>query len=52
MYLFNLPVDFVYQIFIRNIFTKNLLPDYISENFLYIMIYKYKNIFEFKMCSL
>ena len=51
MYLFNLLVYFVYQIFIRNIFTKNL-PGYISDNFLYSMIYKYKHIFEFKLCSL
>ena len=36
IYLF---IFFIYQIFIRNIFIKNL-SGYISENFLYIMIYK------------
>ena len=34
----------------RNIFIKNL-SGYISENVLYIMIYKYDN-FEFKLYSL
>ena len=41
---------FIYQIFIRNIFIKTL-SGYISDNFLYIIIYQY-NIFEFKLCSL
>ena len=40
----------IYQIFIRNIFIKNL-SGYISENVSYIMIYKY-NSFEFKLYSL
>ena len=34
---------FIYQIFIRNIFIKNL-PGYISDNFLCIMIYIYDSL--------
>ena len=49
-YLICLFILLIYQIFIRNIFIKNL-SGYISENVLYIMIYKY-NSFEFKLYSL
>ena len=45
--LFILPI---YQIFIRNIFIKNF-SGFISENVLYIKIYKYDS-FEFKLYSL
>ena len=49
IYLINLLILLVYQIFIRNIVIKNL-SGYISENVLYIMIYKYNN-FEFKFIA-
>ena len=49
-YLICLFILLIYQIFIRNIFIKNL-SGYISENVLYIMIYKYDS-FEFKLYSL
>ena len=49
-YLICLFILLIYQIFIRNIFIKNL-SGYISENVLYIMIYKY-NSFEFMLYSL
>ena len=49
IYLINLLILLVYQIFIRNIVIKNL-SGYISENVLYIMIYKYDN-FEFKFIA-
>ena len=48
-YLICLFILLIYQIFIRNIFIKNL-SGYISENVLYIMIYKYNN-FEFKFIA-
>ena len=48
IYLICLFILFIYQIFIRNIFIKNL-SGYISENLLYITIYKYE-IFEFISC--
>ena len=51
IYLFNLLIYFTYLSDIyRNIFIKNL-SGYISENVLYIMIYKYDS-FEFKLYSL
>ena len=50
IYLICLFILLIYQIFIRNIFIKNL-SGYISENVLYIMIYKY-NSFEFQLYSL
>ena len=50
IYLICLFILLIYQIFIRNIFIKNL-SGYISENVLYIMIYKYDS-FEFKLYSL
>ena len=49
IYLINLLILLVYQIFIRNIVIKNL-SGYISENVLNIMIYKYDN-FEFKFIA-
>ena len=49
IYLINLLILLIYQIFIRNIVIKNL-SGYISENVLYIMIYKYNN-FEFKFIA-
>ena len=49
IYLICLFILLIYQIFIRNIFIKNL-SGYISENVLYIMIYKYNN-FEFKFIA-
>ena len=50
IYLICLFILLIYQIFIRNIFIKNL-SGYISENVLYIMIYKHDS-FEFKLYSL
>ena len=60
IYLFNLPIYFtyliclfillIYQIFIRNIFIKNL-SGYISENVLYNIIYEYDS-FEPKLHNL
>ena len=52
IYLFTyyLFILLIYQIFIGNIFAKNLSRS-ISENILYIMIYKYDS-FEFKLYSL
>ena len=50
IYLFSLLILLIYQIFIRNIVIKNL-SGYISENFLYIMIYKCDS-FEFTLYSL
>ena len=49
IYLINSLILLIYQIFIRNIVIKNL-SGYISENVLYIMIYKYNN-FEFKFIA-
>ena len=50
IYLFiYLLILLIYQIFIRNIFIKSL-SGYMSENVLYIMIYKY-NSFEFPLYS-
>ena len=50
IYVICLFILLIYQIFMRNIFIKNL-SGYISENVLYIMIYKYDS-FEFKLNSL
>ena len=50
IYLICLFILLIYQIYIRNIFIKNL-SGYISENVLYIMIYKYVS-FEFTLYSL
>ena len=49
-YLICLFILLIYQIFIRNIFIKNL-SDYISENVLYSIIYEYDS-FEPKLCNL
>ena len=49
IYLICLFILFIYQMFTRNKFIKHL-SSYISENVLYIMIYKY-DIFEFKLYS-
>ena len=50
IYLVCLFLLLIYQIFIRYKFIKNL-SGYISENVLYIMVYKYDS-FEFKLYRL